>query len=177
MVQFYILSLIIDSVSCPDIWNQEPANPVNHHQDRHFKRRFAGQSRSSPPRPSPKPPLRRHMLTSLLPSPPPADGAGGAGDLDVTPSPAAAAAAGKAPAASSPAAAAVAAARGWQRRGQWQGRRRQEYQGMNKRVCACNDLKQKPLLVQSMQRFQKSTEIGRPPCPPHRGPAQMQTVY
>ena len=109
------------------------------------------------------------MLTSLLPSPPPADGAGGAGDRDVTPPPAAAAAAGEAPAAASPAAAAVAAARGWQRRGQWQGRRRQEYQGMNKRVCACNDLKQKPLfkLVQSMQRFLKRTKIS-PPCPPAR---------
>ena len=59
----------------------------------------------------------------------------------------------------------------------WQGRRGQEYQGMNKRVCACNDLKLKPLLVQSMQRFQKRTKIGRRPGPPARGPAQMQTVY
>ena len=70
----------IESVSCPDIWNQEPANPVNHHQDRHLKRRFAGQSRSSPPRPSPKPQLRRHMLTSLLPPPRrPRAGPGGLG--------------------------------------------------------------------------------------------------
>jgi hypothetical protein len=38
MVQFYIFSLIINSVSCPDIWNQEPANPIHHHQDRHLKR-------------------------------------------------------------------------------------------------------------------------------------------
>ena len=37
MVQFYIFSLIIDSVSCPDIWHQEPANPVHHHQDSHLK--------------------------------------------------------------------------------------------------------------------------------------------
>ena len=48
MVQFYIFSLIIDFVSCLDIWNQELANPIHHHQDRHLKRRFAGQSRSSP---------------------------------------------------------------------------------------------------------------------------------
>ncbi len=41
MVQFYIFSLIIDSVSCPDIWNQEPANPIHHHQDSHLKRLFA----------------------------------------------------------------------------------------------------------------------------------------
>ena len=38
MVQFYIFSLIIDSVSCPNIWNQEPANPIHHHQDRHLRR-------------------------------------------------------------------------------------------------------------------------------------------
>jgi hypothetical protein len=41
MVQFYIFSLIIDLVSCPDIWSQEPANPVHHHQDSQLKRRFA----------------------------------------------------------------------------------------------------------------------------------------
>jgi hypothetical protein len=41
-VQFYIFSLIIiDSVSCRDIWNQEPANSVHHHQDSRLKRRFA----------------------------------------------------------------------------------------------------------------------------------------
>ena len=65
--------------------------------------------------------------------------------------------------------------RGWQRGGPWQGRRGQEYQGMNNEFV--HDLKQKPLLVQSMQRFQKRTKIGRPPGPPARGPAQMQTVY
>ena len=54
MVQFYIFSLIIDFVSCLDIWNQELANPIHHHQDSHLKRSFAGQSRSSPPRPSPQ---------------------------------------------------------------------------------------------------------------------------
>jgi hypothetical protein len=31
---------------------------------------------------------------------------------------------------------------------------------MNKRICACNDLKQLPLIVQVMQRFQKRTKIG-----------------
>jgi len=45
MVQFYFFSLIIDSVSCPDIWNQEPANPIHHHQDRHLKRLFAATCR------------------------------------------------------------------------------------------------------------------------------------
>jgi hypothetical protein len=57
MVQFYIVTLIIDSVSCPTsgIKNQlipfittktvtsnaaSPDNPVHHHQDRHLKRRF-----------------------------------------------------------------------------------------------------------------------------------------
>ena len=74
----------------------------------------------------------------------------------------------EAPAAALPAAAAAAA--GGKRGGQWQGRRGQEYQGMNKRVCACNDLKQKPLLVQSMQRFQKRTKIARPPRPPRPRP-------
>ncbi len=37
---------------------------------------------------------------------------------------------------------------------------------MNKRVCACNDLKLKPLLMQSMQRFQKRTKIAPPPPGP-----------
>jgi hypothetical protein len=67
--------------------------------------------------------------------------------------------------------------RGWQRGGPRQRRRGQGCQGMNKRVSACNDLKLKPRLVQSMQRFQKRTKIGRRPGPPARGPAQMQTVY
>jgi hypothetical protein len=55
MVQFYIFSLIIDSVSCPDTWNQEPANPIHHHQDRHLKRLFAATCRC----PSRRPPAGR----------------------------------------------------------------------------------------------------------------------
>ena len=59
--------------------------------------------------------------------------------------------------------------RGWQRGEPCQGRPRgQGYQGMNKRVCACNDLKPRPLLVQAMLRFQKRTKIAPPPGPPAR---------
>jgi len=36
---------------------------------------------------------------------------------------------------------------------------------MNKRVCACNDLKQLPLIVHAMQRFQKRTKIGPASAP------------
>ncbi len=57
---------------------------------------------------------------------------------------------------------------GWQTES-WQGSRGQGYQRMNKRVCACNDLKQLPLIVNAMQRFQKRTKIGRRPPPPPPG--------
>ncbi len=99
MVQFYIFSLIINSVSCPYIWNQEPANPF-------ITTKTVTSNASSQP----------HVDVPPA-APPPAEGAGGAGDRDVTPPPAAAAAAGKAPASASPAASAAAAARGWQRGG------------------------------------------------------------
>ena len=144
MVQFYIYSLIIDFVSCLDIWNQEPANPIHHHQDRHLKRHFAGQSRSSPPTllRSPQTPLCSHMLTSLLPPPRRQRAGQRVSGCD---------AASRSCGCGWPGACRGIASRrrrGWQTEGPWQGRRGQEYQGMNKRVCACNDLKLKPLLMQ-----------------------------
>ena len=51
-MQFYIFSLTIDPVSCPNIWNQK-----------NWPTPLIGQLRSSPP--------RRHMSTPLLPPPAP----------------------------------------------------------------------------------------------------------
>jgi hypothetical protein len=61
---------------------------------------------------------------------------------------------------------------GWQTES-WQGSRRQGCHKMNKRVCACNDLKQSPRIVHAMQRCQKRTKIGRRTPPP----AQIQAMY
>jgi hypothetical protein len=44
---------------------------------------------------------------------------------------------------------------------------------LNKRVCACNDLDQLPLIVHAMQCFQKLTKIGHRPPPPL---AQIQSI-
>jgi hypothetical protein len=101
-VQFYILSLIIDSV------------PLSQHLEPR-----TGQPSSSPPSQSPPTPLRRHMLTSLLS---PLRGPAGRGRRwgrgllsDVTP--VEAAAAGEALAALAPAAAAGGKGRGGRGRG------------------------------------------------------------
>jgi hypothetical protein len=61
---------------------------------------------------------------------------------------------------------------GWQTES-WQVSCGQGCQRMNKRVCACNYLKQLPLIVHAMQRFQRRTKIGRRPLPP----AQIQSMY
>ena len=82
MVQFYIVTLIIDSVSCPTsgIKNQlipfittktvtsnaaSPDNPVHHHQDRHL----TGPNAASPP----------HVDVPPAAPPPAEGGAGGIG--------------------------------------------------------------------------------------------------
>jgi hypothetical protein len=50
----------------------------------------------------------------------------------------------------------------------WQGRLGQGCQRTNKPVCACNDLKQLPLVVHAMQRFQMRTKMGGRPPPGRR---------